>query len=378
MNPEAFRNAMLAAQNANSHSAFVHVYDTDEYSGNKLFVVNAGCAGCIVTPGGDIESVFKNDIMAKSDDVEKIALLLTAVDNGGQKLDCFDGFLPGNYMKHGFEPVAKVRFNDEFAPDGQNFERDGRPDIIFFKHNGDKSDEILEKRANQSYDGFNKNIVTEKLNSLPIFNDYDEAAAYRDSLIDSPVMTEKDAIDQFLFQNTEFEKVNNMTNEKMTTACFMIGVEFGYLGKNPTPDEALKRATPSIYKRLAEMEHPINKNDIDIKPAAAIYREIQGCPEGGEVGVVVTTKIHENELNDMRKQVGLLMADLGQSTCTVEYDTNGQKSSDYIENTYEKNKPRSENTLISNTVNENTVGVHFRIKHKQRNPIDRQPLAANY
>lgn len=34
-------------------------------------------------------------------------------------------------MKHGFIPVCKVPFNDEFAPDGWNFERDGRPFIIF-------------------------------------------------------------------------------------------------------------------------------------------------------------------------------------------------------------------------------------------------------
>lgn len=144
-----------------------------------MFLVNAGCAGCAVTKDGDIVSVFKNDDMAQKDDVEKIstALLLTAIENGGKKLDCFDGFLPKNYMKHGFIPVCKVPFNDEFAPDGWNFERDGRPFIVFFRHNGKSVDEILKEKNEGTY-------TTYDLDSLPIIEDYDEAAQYRDDAIE--------------------------------------------------------------------------------------------------------------------------------------------------------------------------------------------------
>lgn len=178
-NPQTFHTAISASQDNNAHSAFVHVYEPEEYAEKRLFLVNAGCAGCAVTKDGDVVSVFKNDNMAKKDDVEKIstALLLTAIENGGKKLDFFDGFLPKNYMKHGFIPVCKVPFNDEFAPDGWNFERDGRPFIIFFRHNGKSVDEILKEKNEGTYTIYD-------LESLPIIEDYDEAAQYRDDAIE--------------------------------------------------------------------------------------------------------------------------------------------------------------------------------------------------
>ena len=178
-NPQTFHTAISASQDNNAHSAFVHVYEPDEYAEKRLFLVNAGCAGCAVTKDGDVVSVFINDNMAKKDDVEKIstALLLTAIENGGKKLDFFDGFLPKNYMKHGFIPVCKIPFNDEFAPDGWNFERDGRPFIIFFRHNGKSVDEILKEKNEGTYTIYD-------LESLPIIEDYDEAAQYRDDAIE--------------------------------------------------------------------------------------------------------------------------------------------------------------------------------------------------
>lgn len=178
-NPKTFHTAIEASQSKNSHSAFVHVYDAEEYAEKTLFLVNAGCAGCAVTRDGDIVSVFKNDDMAKKDDVEKIstALLLTAIENGGKKLDCFDGFLPQNYMKHGFIPVCKVKFNDEFAPEGWNFERDGRPDIVFFVHSGKSPSQIMEEKRKGTYEIYD-------LTTLPTIEDYDEAAQYRDRILE--------------------------------------------------------------------------------------------------------------------------------------------------------------------------------------------------
>jgi len=116
--------------------------------------------------------------MAKKDDVEKIsaALLLTAIENGGKKLDCFNGFLPRNYMRFGFIPVCKVPFNDEFAPENWNFERDGRPEIVFFRHNGDTVQEIMRKIKEKSY-------TTYDVDSIPVMEDYDSGERYRDEMM---------------------------------------------------------------------------------------------------------------------------------------------------------------------------------------------------
>lgn len=70
-NPQTFHTAISTSQDNNAHSAFVHVYDPEEYAEKRMFLVNAGCAGCAVTKDGDIVSVFKNDDMAQKDDVEK-------------------------------------------------------------------------------------------------------------------------------------------------------------------------------------------------------------------------------------------------------------------------------------------------------------------
>lgn len=39
-------------------------------------------------------------------------------------------FLPRLYGRHGFQPVARVRWNDEYAPDDWDYGRLGRPDVV--------------------------------------------------------------------------------------------------------------------------------------------------------------------------------------------------------------------------------------------------------
>ena len=276
INPVAFRNSIQSAQSQNAHSAFVHVYDAKEYAGRKMFVVNAGCAGCIVTPNGDIESVFKNDTMALSDDVEKIstALLLTAVDNGGCKLDCFDGFLPTNYMKHGFIPVAKVRFNDEFAPDGWNFERDGRPDIIFFIHNGDTPDTILEKRANKEYDGFDMEKVRQALENIPYFDDYDMAAEYRDSLLGNKDMDEHTKIANFLFGDDTVSPI--ILNEESIKPSLNLD-DIIASNKNTKVEEIIKLLTRFKEDKNSELAKEIKEKieECDAKDRKELYEYIK-------------------------------------------------------------------------------------------------------
>ena len=52
--------------------------------------------------------------------------VVKAVEQGARRLDCFDtgnGFLPRLYGRHGFQPVARVRWNDEYAPDDWDYGR---------------------------------------------------------------------------------------------------------------------------------------------------------------------------------------------------------------------------------------------------------------
>lgn len=175
---EAFRAAIQSAKEGNDYGAFVHAYEADEYKDMRTFITPNGEAGFAVKDDGDIVSVFRNP--AKADPNKKgvgIHILLLALQNGGKKLDCFDGFLPKLYAKVGMEPVAKLPFNREYAPEGWNYERDGEPDVIFMKHNGDDFETVLRKMKNKEY-------TAPDMDKVPKVDDYDDGVALQKSLDD--------------------------------------------------------------------------------------------------------------------------------------------------------------------------------------------------
>lgn len=169
--PKAFRSAILAAKKGNAYGAFVDAHSVEDYATYNTFIAEDNSAGISVTPDGDIVSVFKNPKLAKGKKNVSTDLLFMALQNGGKTLDCFDGFLPDLYGKFGFEPVARVAFDRTVAPEDWNYERDGEPDVVFFKHNGDSLEQIMEKQATGAYPRYsNKNV--------PLVS-YDEAIALR-------------------------------------------------------------------------------------------------------------------------------------------------------------------------------------------------------
>lgn len=139
VNAEKFHQAITAAKANNAYGAFVHAYSQEEYQGMKLYLLNDGAkkgvAGVAVKPDGDIVSVFKHPDCTIKGVVPKY-LMQKALDNGGTKLDCFDGFLPNLYGKLGFVETGRAKFDPEYAPEDWNYERDGTPDIVFMQHGG--------------------------------------------------------------------------------------------------------------------------------------------------------------------------------------------------------------------------------------------------
>ena len=56
--------------------------------------------------------------------------------DGGKYLECFDTYLPKVYGRAGFEKVAAVPFDPNFAPEGWSYEdmaeyHRGKPDVVF-------------------------------------------------------------------------------------------------------------------------------------------------------------------------------------------------------------------------------------------------------
>jgi hypothetical protein len=61
-------------------------------------------------------------------------------------LDCFDPYLPRLYNAYGFQAYDAWAFNDEYAPAGWDFEKFGRPDVVFMRYEGSRDRaEILRK-----------------------------------------------------------------------------------------------------------------------------------------------------------------------------------------------------------------------------------------
>ena len=171
--PSSFYTKIGEAKESNPYGAFVTQHEIEDYAKMRTFLNDDGTVGVAVKDDGDIVSVFKNRKNKSRGAVSSI--LLTALENGGTKLDNYNGELSRMYLAHGFIPVARTAFVDEYAPSDWNYERDGRPDIIFWAHNGDNADLTA------------RNIGTQEmpdLTALPLM-EYDEAAKYRDSLIPS-------------------------------------------------------------------------------------------------------------------------------------------------------------------------------------------------
>lgn len=179
--PQLFSSALEQARQNNPHGLMVSGKSVEELTqpGTVTFMSRDGLAGALVTADGDIEAVFKNPQSGAKG--AGSSLLLNAVNNGGTKLDCYGDRLVNLYAKHGFEPVARVPWNPEYAPAGWTY---GPQDVFVMKlADGVGIDDITARLGISEADGGFHRWTREELDALPVM-DYDAALAYRDELIE--------------------------------------------------------------------------------------------------------------------------------------------------------------------------------------------------
>lgn len=171
-----FSSAIDQARNLDTRNGWAVSPQTVESlteEGTKTFLAADNMAGIGVKTDGDITAVFKNPNSRQKGVIRD--LMATALSNGGNKLDCYGEGLVDLYVQQGFIPVARVKFNPEYANEGWTPDK-GTPDIYFMMHNGDNPDSVVNK-YNQYRD-----FTQADLDALPLM-EYDEAYAYRDSLL---------------------------------------------------------------------------------------------------------------------------------------------------------------------------------------------------
>ena len=144
----------------------------------ERFLSRNGGSGVAVEQDGNITGVFNDPAVSGKRGVVD-DLLVTALSNGGTKLDAFAtyGFndLRTKYSDAGFVPVAWMEYDPTYQEDGWDL---GTPDVVFWAHNGDTPAEVARKVGTYR-------LYTEAdIHALPKFTDYDAAMAYRDSQLD--------------------------------------------------------------------------------------------------------------------------------------------------------------------------------------------------
>lgn len=176
-NSTAFSHALDEARSADAdHGWAVTPKTAEELSENgvRSFMDANGSTGFAIAQDGDIEAVFSNKAKGAPKGATK-STIPQAIALGGTKLDCYGSNLVKLYQQYGFEPVARVKFNPEYANPGWDASK-GTPDIYFMMHNGDSADTVVQKTGTYTP------LTTADLAALPEM-DYDTAYAYRDNLL---------------------------------------------------------------------------------------------------------------------------------------------------------------------------------------------------
>lgn len=179
-----FFDGISEVRRTHPYGAAVEVKQPSFYydSTTNLYVAPDSSAGVAVTPDGDLVSVFR-----KTDSPYDINPILAEASRNAITLDAYDinGVLPNLYANHGFRPVARVRFNPEFAPEGWNYDLLGEPDIVLMVRDVDgltglKEIPALQKAADGALTGGYKDIIDD----LPLFDDFDDAVKLRDEALE--------------------------------------------------------------------------------------------------------------------------------------------------------------------------------------------------
>lgn len=132
---EEFSNSVLAAREVHKNFGVdkqLTLYSVEDYKTMRLFIGRDKTAG-FALQGDNIISVFSHPFLSPGASPN---LLDLAVRNGGRRVDIFDTYLPKLYAREGFRVVARMLWDEQYAPKGWDYSamkqfNNGRPDVVF-------------------------------------------------------------------------------------------------------------------------------------------------------------------------------------------------------------------------------------------------------
>ena len=173
----SFYDAMKKALSNNKRAQFVDLKTAEEYSSmNYLLLIDDGLAGIAITQTNEIVSIFKDQVNPLKNAID--ILLPLAVINGGTHMNCYGDFLAKQYMKNGFVPIARCKFDRACAVPTWDYERDGEPDIYFLVRFTSNLDALVKECSN-----FDSSYFDYLKSSLP-YMDYESGLEYAEKMVD--------------------------------------------------------------------------------------------------------------------------------------------------------------------------------------------------
>lgn len=163
--PVEFRNTLIETKKTVEKSRRWRVDIHDSYDDIDKIYTSDGGSTLAVEDDGNIVSICKNF----KEKIRGVDIMKKAVELGGIKLDSFSGN-HRFYQDCGFEAVSWCEFDEEYAPEGWDKNRDYPEPIVFYRYVGKSLSKIT------SVDEFLKNNKPSK--------SYKEAENYRDALIE--------------------------------------------------------------------------------------------------------------------------------------------------------------------------------------------------
>ena len=174
---DTFKNAIAKAkQSLGDNGASVEL--KDDYTDINLYLSEDGESGFGIKPNGDIVSVFSNN---KAEGGRSHYMLEMATAEGGRQLDCFDIYLTKIYEAHGFKPVAKMKWNDEYIPDGWNKDNfkdynNGEPDVVFMVYDPEGD---IERKHKEHWNEYGDKYGNTEERNIPYVPEYDDGETFQ-------------------------------------------------------------------------------------------------------------------------------------------------------------------------------------------------------
>lgn len=137
--------------------------------GGKVFMTEDGLAGAYVKKDGYMGGLFKSP-KSTFKDVAKV-LQAARINAGGYFMDAYATKLEDIYVKNGFRPVARLKFNEEYAPEGWNAEGSplkNKPDVVFFTYDPEGTYNVGDGQVFDDYDAAYEFTKSQKLTQQPV------------------------------------------------------------------------------------------------------------------------------------------------------------------------------------------------------------------